>query len=124
MKKRLLKVTIFRCASHLYKSAHPSVRRSRITSKHLSSTSTTKGGCCRTQISFCLSVSRSINNAFGPILSLPFNALGRIIGWWTLLRLYYVFLDASSHQYIWVCPSLGQSVGPSVGPSVHRRRIL
>ena len=28
------------------------------------------------------------------------------------------FLDASSHLYKRVCPSVGQSVGPSVDPSV------
>ncbi len=37
--------------------------------------------------------------------------------------LYYTisrFLDASSHLYLRVCPSLRPSVGPSVGPSVRR----
>ena len=30
------------------------------------------------------------------------------------------FLDASTHLYMRVCPSVGQSVGPSVRPSVPR----
>ena len=29
-----------------------------------------------------------------------------------------LFLDASSHLYKWLCPSVGPSVGPFVGPFV------
>ena len=35
-------------------------------------------------------------------------------------RLVSPFLDASTHLYKRVCPSISQSVGPSVGPSVSR----
>ena len=62
------------------------------------------------------SVRRSVGNAFvkdarksfiSPILSLPFNTSGRIIGLWA-------FLYVSSHLYKRVCPSVCPSVRPSV----------
>ena len=37
---------------------------------------------------------------------------------------FHPFLDASSHLYMRVCPSVGPSVRPSVGPSVRLKRIL
>ena len=39
-------------------------------------------------------------------------------GGWATYFIIFQFLDASSHLYKRVCPSVGPSVRPSVGPSV------